>query len=88
MNTFAIASLATGAGYFVVGIGFGLTGRTLPLWFVALPALAVVFGYFARRQIEDNPQRGKLIASAGVSLGFIGLALFALGAALVLLTSH
>lgn len=84
----AVASLVLGAGYFVIEISLGLAGRAGPIVLIALPVAAVGSGYVARGQIWRNRQRGRLMASGGVALGYIGLALLAFGWALTLLTFH
>jgi ABC-type lipoprotein release transport system permease subunit len=39
--------------------------------------LALVFGYIARNQIRQRPQKGAGLATAGIVLGYIGVAVFA-----------
>jgi Domain of unknown function (DUF4190) len=70
---FAIASLVLGiAGFFV-----------LPL---ILSILAVVFGNKAREEIRANPGvGGDGLATAGLVLGWIGIAMAALGLLVLLL---
>ena len=58
------------------------------LWFAGIGAvLALVFGYRARRQIEDSAgrQTGKGLATAGIILGWIGMAIVVAGAILIAL---
>jgi hypothetical protein len=62
-NGFAVASL-------VLGI--------LWIWWIG-SALAVVFGHIALGQLKARPQGGRGLAIAGLILGYIGLALLALG---------
>jgi hypothetical protein len=76
------------AGYFVVGISVGFMGRSVPSWFIAIPVAAVIAGYVARGQIWRNRQRGRSIASAGVTLGYVALALLAFGWALSMIASR
>jgi uncharacterized membrane protein len=57
------------------------------LWFAGLGAvLALVFGYRARRQIKDSAgsQTGSGLATAGIILGWIGIAI---GVTLIILIS-
>jgi len=58
INGFAIASLVFGI-IWVFGIGSGL---------------ALVFGYRAKRQITRNGQNGRGMATAGIVLGWVGIA--------------
>jgi hypothetical protein len=62
-NGFAIASLVCAVAWF--------------MWFGSV--LGVVFGHVALRQIRagGNVQRGRGLAMAGVVLGYLGLAVFA-----------
>jgi len=79
LNLLAVVSLVLGAAYFAVGISFGLAGRTASYAFFVLPASAVIAGYVARGQIWRRRERGRLVAGAGISLGYLGLALFLFG---------
>jgi hypothetical protein len=45
--------------------------------------LALVFGYIARRQIQENGERGDGMAITGIILGWVGVAFFALFIALI-----
>ena len=66
-NGKAVASLACGIGGFVV----------LPL---ALSVVALVLGYQARRELAERPGEGGAgLATAGIILGWVGIALGALG---------
>lgn len=58
------------------------------LWFAGLGAvLALVLGYRARRQIRNaaDTQTGSRLATAGIVLGWIGIAIVAAGAVLIAL---
>ena len=58
------------------------------LWFAGLGAvLALVFGYRARRQIKDSAgrQTGSGLATAGIILGWIGVAIVVTVAILIAL---
>ncbi|HEV8451763.1 MAG TPA: DUF4190 domain-containing protein [Gaiellales bacterium] len=69
----AIASLVLGIGGFVI----------LP---VVLSILAIVFGRSAKREIAERPGLGGAgLATAGIVLGWIGVALTVLAVLLVLL---
>jgi hypothetical protein len=85
LNMLAVVSPVLGAAYFIVGISFGLAGKTAPLALLVLPVGAVITGYVARGQIWRNRERGRLVASVGVALGYLGLALLLFGLALTLL---
>lgn len=52
-------------GFAIASLIFGLLGGGL---------LAVVFGHIAHSQIKRTPQAGKGLATAGLILGYIGLA--------------
>lgn len=68
-NTLAVVSFVTGIGSFVAHIpipGFG--GFTVAL-------IAVVTGYMARKQIGETGERGMALATAGMVIGAIHLAL-------------
>jgi hypothetical protein len=71
-NSLAIVSLVTGIGSFVAHIpvpGFG--GFTVAL-------IAVISGYIARRQIRETGEQGMGMATAGMIIGIVHLALGAL----------
>lgn len=70
-NGSAIASLVLGIAGLVV----------VPL----IAPLALVFGYRARREIAERGDEGRGLATAGIVLGWIGVALLVLGVLLVLL---
>lgn len=63
-NAFAVTSMVMGILNFVVLFGLGAI-------------LALVFGYIAKSQIKKsgNTQEGSGMATAGIVLGYIGLAL-------------
>jgi len=71
-NTLAIVSLATGAASWVI----------LPL---VGAIVAVVTGHMARRDIRRTGEAGNGLAVAGLILGYVHLALFVLGIAVVIL---
>jgi uncharacterized membrane protein len=59
------------------------------LWFAGIGAvLALVFGYRARREIEDSAgrQTGSALATAGIILGWIGIVILVAG--VILLSFH
>jgi hypothetical protein len=64
-NGYAIASLVLG----ILG-GYGVTA-----------ILAIVFGYRARREIDESEgrQTGRGLATAGIVLGWVGIGLFIIG---------
>jgi Domain of unknown function (DUF4190) len=61
-NGLAIAALVCGVGGFVVGLSF-------------IPA--IICGHLARRQIRQTGEQGAGLALAGLILGYVGIALFA-----------
>lgn len=65
-NGKAVASLVCGIGGLVL----------LPL---VLSILALVFGYQARREIEERGESGSGLATAGIVLGWVGIAVFVIG---------
>jgi hypothetical protein len=72
-NGFAVASLVLG----IVGLALCLV--------VVGPILALVFGYKARREIDESNglQTGRGLATAGIVLGWIGVGLAALWIVLI-----
>jgi hypothetical protein len=71
-NGLAVASLVCGIGTFVVGVSF-------------IPA--IICGHIARRQIRQTGQQGGGMALAGLILGYVGGALFALLIAVFLIVA-
>jgi hypothetical protein len=67
-NTLAIVSLATGIGSFFAHIVPGIGGFTVAL-------VAVITGYMARKQIRETGEQGMGLATAGMVIGIIHLAL-------------
>lgn len=67
-NTLAVVSLITGIGSFFAHIVPGVGGFTVAL-------IAVVTGYMARRQIKETGEKGMGMATAGMVIGAIHLAL-------------
>jgi small-conductance mechanosensitive channel len=56
------------------------------LWFAGIGAvLALVFGYRARRQVQDSAgaQTGAGLATAGIILGWIGIVILVAGVILI-----
>ncbi len=47
--------------------------------------LALVFGYMAKRQIAERNEQGAGFATAGIVLGWVGIALVAIGLVFLLL---
>jgi uncharacterized membrane protein len=59
------------------------------LWFAGIGAvLALVFGYWARRQINNSAgrQKGSGLATVGISLGWIGITILVAG--IILISLH
>lgn len=86
LNLLAVASVVLSVAYFAIGISLGLMGLTAPIVLPALLIAALGAGYVARGQIWRNRERGRLLASLGVTLSYVGLALIVFGWALTLLT--
>ncbi|GAC1471135.1 MAG: hypothetical protein PVS2B1_16010 [Candidatus Dormibacteraceae bacterium] len=70
-NTLAIVSLVTGIGSFFAHIVPGVGGFTVAL-------VAVVTGYMARKQIRETGEQGMGIATAGIIIGIVHLAMIVL----------
>ena len=70
-NTLAIISLVTGIGSFFAHIVPGIGGFTVAL-------VAIVTGYMARKQIRESGEQGMGMATAGMVIGIIHLALLGL----------
>jgi len=70
-NTLAIVSLVTGIGSFFAHIVPGVGGLTVAL-------IAVVTGYMARKQIRETGEQGMGMATAGMIIGIVHLALLGL----------
>jgi hypothetical protein len=59
------------------------------VWLSGLGSLlAVIFGHVASRQIRRTGQRGKGLATAGLILGYLGLAVIATAAIVIALSAH
>jgi hypothetical protein len=70
-NTLAVVSLVAGIGSFFAHIIPGIGGFTVAL-------IAVVTGYMARKQIKETGEQGMGMATAGMIIGIIHLALLIL----------
>ena len=70
-NTLAVVSLVTGIGSFFAHIVPGIGGFTVSL-------IAIITGYMARQQIKQTGERGMGMATAGMVIGAIHLALIGL----------
>jgi Domain of unknown function (DUF4190) len=70
-NTLAIVSLVAGIGSFFAHIIPGIGGFTVAL-------IAVVTGYMARKQIRETGEQGMGMATAGMIIGIVHLALLLL----------
>lgn len=71
-NSMAIVSLITGALAFVGHIALpGIGGGTLAL-------IAVVTGFLARREIRQTGEQGRWMATTGIVLGILHIAIIAL----------
>lgn len=70
-NTLAVVSLVAGIGSFFAHIIPGIGGFTVAL-------IAVVTGYMARKQIKETGEQGIGMATAGMIIGIIHLALLIL----------
>jgi Domain of unknown function (DUF4190) len=70
-NTLAVVSLVAGIGSFFAHIVPGVGGFTVAL-------IAVITGYIARRQIRETGEQGMGMATAGMIIGIVHLALLGL----------
>ena len=70
-NTLAVVSLVAGIGSFVAHIVPGVGGFTVAL-------IAVITGYIARKQIKETGEQGMGIATAGMIIGIVHIALLIL----------
>jgi hypothetical protein len=70
-NTLAVVSLVAGIGSFFAHIVPGVGGFTVAL-------IAVVTGFIARRQIKETGEQGMGLATAGMIIGIVHLALLGL----------
>ena len=71
-NTLAIVSLAAGVGSFFAHIIPGIGGFTVAL-------VAVVTGYMARNQIKQTGEQGMGMATVGMIIGIVHIALIVVG---------
>jgi hypothetical protein len=67
-NTLAVVSLVAGIGSFFAHVVPGLGGFTVAL-------VAVITGYLARKQIRQTGEQGMGLATAGMIIGIVHLAL-------------
>jgi Domain of unknown function (DUF4190) len=70
-NTLAIVSLVAGIGSFFAHIVPGIGGFTVAL-------IAVITGYMARKQIRETGEQGMGMATAGMIIGIVHIALLVL----------
>lgn len=70
-NTLAIVSLVAGIGSFFAHIIPGIGGFTVAL-------IAVITGYMARNQIRQTGEKGMGMATAGMIIGIVHIALLVL----------
>jgi hypothetical protein len=70
-NTLAIVSLVAGIGSFFAHIVPGVGGFTVAL-------IAVITGYMARKQIKETGEQGMGMATAGMIIGIVHIALLVL----------
>lgn len=70
-NNLAVISLVAGIGSFFANIIPGIGGLTVAI-------IAVVTGHMARNQIKQTGEQGYGMATAGMIIGYIHLALLAL----------
>jgi hypothetical protein len=88
VNGLSVVSLAVGATYFVIGFSLALAGAGPYYWLLVFPLVAVIAGHVARRQTKRTGQRGGRIATAGLIVGYLTLALVAFSVMLGLVFSH
>ena len=70
-NTLAVVSLVAGIGSFFAHIVPGIGGFTVAL-------IAVITGYMARKQIKETGEQGMGMATAGMIIGIVHIALLVL----------
>jgi Domain of unknown function (DUF4190) len=70
-NTLAMVSLIAGIGSFFAHIVPGVGGFTVAL-------IAVITGYMARKQIRETGEQGMGMATAGMIIGIVHIALLVL----------
>lgn len=70
-NTLAVVSLVAGIGSFIAHVVPGVGGFTVAL-------VAVITGYMARQQIRQTGEQGLGMATAGMVIGIVHLALIGL----------
>ena len=70
-NTLAVVSLVAGIGSFFAHVVPGIGGFTVSL-------IAIITGYMARQQIKQTGEKGMGMATAGIVIGVIHLALIGL----------
>ena len=70
-NTLAIVSLVAGIGSFFAHIVPGVGGFTVAV-------IAVITGYMARNQIKQSGEQGMGMATAGMIIGIVHIALLIL----------
>jgi hypothetical protein len=70
-NSLAIVSLAAGIGSFFAHIVPGVGGFTVAV-------IAVVTGYIARKQIRETGEQGMGMATAGMIIGIVHIAILLL----------
>jgi hypothetical protein len=70
-NTLAVVSLVAGIGSFFAHVVPGIGGFTVSL-------VAIITGYMARQQIKQTGERGMGMATAGIIIGAVHLALIGL----------
>jgi hypothetical protein len=77
-NTLAIISLAAGVGSFFAHVIPGIGGFTVAL-------VAVITGYMARNQIKQTGEQGMGMATAGMIIGIVHIAMLAAGLIVLLI---
>jgi hypothetical protein len=76
-NSLAVVSLVAGIGSFFAHVIPGVGGLTVAI-------VAVVTGFMARNQIKQTGEQGMGLATAGIVIGLIHLALLVVGLLVVL----
>lgn len=77
-NTLAVVSLVAGIGSFFAHIIPGVGGFTVAL-------VAAITGYMARNQIKQTGEQGYGMATAGMIIGIVHMALIVVGVILLIL---
>jgi hypothetical protein len=79
-NRLAIVALCCGISFFfisaaIVTITFGHLAGGIAFLFFPAAIVAIIVGHTARREIRGTGEHGRSLATAGLILGYVGIAL-------------